>query len=230
MDALHPDVGVESEVPVIVRGEGVWVYDQYGKRYLDGLSGLFTSQVGHGRTELAEAGGPPGQHPGLLPPLELRPPHGHRAGRPPGRTDPGGLNRIFFTTGGSEAVESAWKLARQYFAVTGQPERKKVISRNIAYHGATMGALSITGVTEIRSPFEPLVAGAVKVPNTNFYRATVLRRRPRGLRPVGGRRHRAGHPLRRAGDGGRRLPRAGTERRRLLPTSPGLLPAGPPDL
>ena len=84
---------------------------------------------------------------------------------------PGDINRIFFTTGGSEAVESAWKLARQYFKLIGQPQRYKVISRDIAYHGATMGALSITGVTEIRTPFEPLVPGAFKVPNTNFYRA-----------------------------------------------------------
>ncbi len=84
---------------------------------------------------------------------------------------PGDLNRIFFTSGGSEAVESAWKLARQYFRLTGQPDRLKVISRNIAYHGATMGALSITGLPEIKTPFEPLVPGAIKVPNTNFYRA-----------------------------------------------------------
>ena len=68
-------------------------------------------------------------------------------------------------------MESAWKLARQYFRVTGQPDRLKVISRNIAYHGATMGALSITGLSDIKTPFEPLVPGAVKVPNTNFYRA-----------------------------------------------------------
>ena len=84
---------------------------------------------------------------------------------------PGDCNRIFFTTGGSEAVESAWKLARQYFRVTGQPDRLKVISRNIAYHGATMGALSITGLAGIKAPFEPLVPGSVRVPNTNFYRA-----------------------------------------------------------
>ena len=84
---------------------------------------------------------------------------------------PGDCNRIFFTTGGSEAVESAWKLARQYFRLTGQPERSKVISRDIAYHGATMGALSITGLADIKTAFEPLVPGAIKVPNTNFYRA-----------------------------------------------------------
>jgi adenosylmethionine-8-amino-7-oxononanoate aminotransferase len=84
---------------------------------------------------------------------------------------PGDLNRVFFTSGGSEAVESAWKLARQYFRLTGQPQRTKVVSRDIAYHGTSMGALSITGIPDLRTPFEPLVPGAIKVPNTNFYRA-----------------------------------------------------------
>jgi adenosylmethionine-8-amino-7-oxononanoate aminotransferase len=77
---------------------------------------------------------------------------------------------VFFTTGGSEAVESAWKLARQYFQAIGQPRRYKVLSRYIAYHGTTMGALSLTGVPAIKAPFEPLVPGAIKVPNTNPYR------------------------------------------------------------
>ena len=84
---------------------------------------------------------------------------------------PGNLNRVFFTTGGGEAVESAWKLARQYFRATGQPGRYKVMSRDIAYHGTTMGALSITGLPAIKAPFEPLVPGSVRVANTNFYRA-----------------------------------------------------------
>jgi adenosylmethionine-8-amino-7-oxononanoate aminotransferase len=87
---------------------------------------------------------------------------------------PGDLNRVFFTSGGSEAVESAWKLARQYFRMTGQPQRTKVVSRDIAYHGTSMGALSITGIPDLRTPFEPLVPGAIKVPNTNFYRAELF--------------------------------------------------------
>src|SRR5664280_976430 len=160
-----------NQVPIIVRGEGVWVYDQYGKRYLDGLSGLFTSQVGHGRTELAEAAARQAGQLAYFPIWSYAHPMAIELADRLAELTPGDCNRIFFTTGGSEAVESAWKLARQFFAVTGQPERKKVISRNIAYHGATMGALSITGVTDIKTPFEPLVAGAVKVPNTNFYRA-----------------------------------------------------------
>ena len=75
----------DSDVPVIVRGSGAYVYDQHGKRYLDGLSGLFVSQVGHGRTELAEAGRPAGGRARLLPAVVLRAPEGHRAGRPAGR-------------------------------------------------------------------------------------------------------------------------------------------------
>jgi adenosylmethionine-8-amino-7-oxononanoate aminotransferase len=160
-----------NEIPVIVRGEGVWVYDQHGKRYLDGLSGLFTSQLGHGRMELVEAGAEQAARLAYFPVWSYAHPKAVELAEKVASLTPGDLNRIFFTTGGSEAVESAWKLARQYFLLMGQPQRTKVISRNIAYHGATMGALSITGVTEIRSPFEPLVSGAFKVPNTNFYRA-----------------------------------------------------------
>src|SRR5918996_1414432 len=83
---------------------------------------------------------------------------------------PGDLNRVFFTSGGSEAVESAWKLSRQFHKATGNPLRTKIISRETAYHGTTFGALSITGITPLRTPFEPLVPGAFHVPNTNSYR------------------------------------------------------------
>ena len=163
--------GGDHEIPMIVRGEGEWVYDQNGKRYLDGLSGLFTSQIGHGRTELAEAAARQAAKLAYFPVWSYAHPMAvELADRLAGIT-PADCNRIFFTSGGSEAVESAWKLARQYFRVTGQPDRLKVISRNIAYHGATMGALSITGLAAIKTPFEPLVPGALKVPNTNFYRA-----------------------------------------------------------
>jgi len=159
------------EIPVITHGEGVWVYDQHGKRYLDGLSGLFTSQLGHGRMELVEAGAEQAAKLAYFPVWSYAHPKAVELAEKIASLTPGDINRIFFTTGGSEAVESAWKLARQYFKLIGQPQRYKVISRDIAYHGATMGALSITGVTEIRTPFEPLVPGAFKVPNTNYYRA-----------------------------------------------------------
>jgi adenosylmethionine-8-amino-7-oxononanoate aminotransferase len=162
------------EVPVIVRGEGAYVWDQHGKRYLDGLAGLFTSQLGHGRTELAEAGAKQASTLAYFPLWTYAPPRAIELAERLAGYAPGDLERVFFTSGGSEAVESAWKLARQYFRLTGQPQRTKVISRNIAYHGTTMGALSITGIPDLKTPFEPLVQGAIKVPNTNFYRAEVF--------------------------------------------------------
>jgi len=162
------------EVPVIVRGEGAYVWDQHGKRYLDGLAGLFTSQIGHGRTELAEAGAKQASTLAYFPLWTYAHPRAiELADRLVGYA-PGDLNRVFFTSGGSEAVESAWKLARQYFRLIGQPLRTKVVSRHIAYHGTSMGALSITGIPDLRAPFEPLVPGAIKVPNTNFYRAPLF--------------------------------------------------------
>jgi len=161
----------EHEVPVMVRGEGAYVWDQHGKRYLDGLAGLFTSQVGHGRTELAEAASKQASELAYFPLWTYAHPRAIELADRLASLTPGDLNRVFFTTGGGEAVESAWKLARQYFRAIGQPQRYKVISRDIAYHGTTMGALSITGIPSLKTPFEPLVPGAIKVANTNFYRA-----------------------------------------------------------
>jgi adenosylmethionine-8-amino-7-oxononanoate aminotransferase len=161
------------EVPVMVRGEGAYVWDQHGKKYLDGLAGLFTSQLGHGRHELAEAGAKQASTLAYFPLWTYAHPKAIELAERLAGYAPGDLNRVFFTSGGSEAVESAWKLARQYFKLTGQPQRTKVISRYIAYHGTTMGALSITGIPDLKTPFEPLVNGAIKVPNTNFYRAPV---------------------------------------------------------
>ena len=164
-------LSADTEIPTIVRGDGVWVYDQLGKRYLDGLSGLFTSQIGHGRTELAEAGARQAERLAYFPVWSYAHPTAVELADRLADLTPGDCNRIFFTTGGSEAVESAFKLARQYFKNVGQPSRTKVIAREIAYHGATMGALTVTGYTDIKTPFEPLVPGGVHVPNTNFYRA-----------------------------------------------------------
>jgi hypothetical protein len=161
----------DHEVPIIERGEGAYVWDSHGKRYLDGLSGLFVVQAGHGRQELADAAGKQAAQLGYFPLWGYAHPTAIELAERLASYAPGDLNRVFFTTGGSEAVESAWKLARQYFQLTGEPGRYKVLSREIAYHGTTMGALSITGVPAIKAPFEPLVPGGVRVPNTNFYRA-----------------------------------------------------------
>jgi hypothetical protein len=163
--------GPSHEVPIIERGEGPYVWDSHGKRYLDGLAGLFTVQVGHGRQELAEAAAKQASQLAYFPIWSYGHPQSITLAERLAQLAPGDLNRVFFTTGGSEAVESAWKLARQYFQAIGQPSRYKVISRNLAYHGTTMGALSLTGIPALRAPFEPLMPGAIKVPNTNFYRA-----------------------------------------------------------
>jgi hypothetical protein len=161
----------DSDVPVIVRGSGAYVFDQHGRRYLDGLSGLFVSQVGHGRTEIAEAGARQAAELAYFPLWSYAHPKAIELAARLAELAPGDLNRVFFTTSGSEAVESAWKLAKQYFKLTGHPGKYKVISRDIAYHGTSMGALAITGLADIKHPFEPLVPGGVRVPNTNFYRA-----------------------------------------------------------
>jgi adenosylmethionine-8-amino-7-oxononanoate aminotransferase len=160
-----------SDVPVIVRGSGQYVYDSRGKRYLDGLSGLFVSQIGHGRAEVAEAGARQATELAYFPLWSYAHPRAIELAERLAVLAPGDLNRVFFTTSGSEAVESAWKMAKQYFAATGQPGRYKVLSREIAYHGTSMGALAITGLPDIKAPFEPLPPGGVRVPNTNFYRA-----------------------------------------------------------
>ena len=155
---------------VMERGDGCYVWDAEGNRYLDGLAGLFVSQLGHGRPELARAAGDQAATLGFFPIWTYGHPAAIELAAKLASLAPGDLNRVFFTTGGSEAVESAWKLARQYFKQIGQPDRIKVISRNLAYHGTTMGALSITGLESIKKVFEPLVPGAVKVPETNHYR------------------------------------------------------------
>ena len=157
--------------PVITRGEGVRIWDSHGNCYLDGLSGLFVVQVGHGRTELAEAAAAQAKELAFFPLWSYATPAAIELAERLSQYAPGDLNRVFFTTGGGEAVESAWKLAKQYFKLTGKPGKYKVISRAIAYHGTPQGALAITGLPAFKAPFEPLTPGGFRVPNTNFYRA-----------------------------------------------------------
>ena len=159
------------EVPIIVRGEGVHVYDANGTRYFDGLAGLFTNSLGHGRRDVAAAAAEQTGTLTFFPVWTYAHPRAIELAERLAALAPGDLNRVFFTTGGGEAVESAWKLARQYHKMRGDLDRYKVISRDVAYHGTTMGALTITSLEGYRLPFEPLVPGAVKVPAVNFYRA-----------------------------------------------------------
>lgn len=162
----------DSGVPTLVRGEGHHVWDAHGRKYIDGLSGLFVVQAGHGRRTLAEAAAKQAGELAFFPLWSFAHPPAIDLAERLAHHAPGDLNRVFFTTGGSEAVETAFKLAKQYWKLQGKPGKYKVISRSIAYHGTTHGALSVTGLPGLKEPFEPLVPGAHKVPNTNIYRAS----------------------------------------------------------
>ena len=157
--------------PIIDRGDGEYIFDSNGKRYLDGLSGLFTVQVGHGRQVLADAAAKQAAKLAFFPIWSYAHPTAIELADRLASLAPGDLNKVFFSSGGGEAVETAWKLAKQYFKLIGKPGKFKVISRAVAYHGTTAGALSITGIPPFKQAFEPLVPGTFRVPNTNFYRA-----------------------------------------------------------
>jgi adenosylmethionine-8-amino-7-oxononanoate aminotransferase len=159
-----------GEVPIIVRGDGCYVYDEHGNRFLDGLSALFCVNIGHGRADIAQAGADQAKELGFYTNWSYAHPPAIELAARIASLAPGDLNRVFFTSGGSEAVESALKLARQYFWLRGKAGKHKVIAREVAYHGTSLGALSATGITELREPFEPLAPGGCHVVNTNTYR------------------------------------------------------------
>ena len=158
-------------VPVIVRGEGHHIYDDKGNKYFDGLSGLFVVQVGHGRERLAEVAKKQAEELAFFPLWSYAHPKAVELADRLADYAPGDLNRVFFTTGGGEAVESAFKLAKQYWKLMGRPTKHKVISRYVAYHGTPQGALAITGIPAMKEMYEPLTPGGFRVPNTNYYRA-----------------------------------------------------------
>jgi adenosylmethionine-8-amino-7-oxononanoate aminotransferase len=160
----------DGEVPIITRGEGAYVYDEHGKRYLDGLSALFCVNAGHGRAELGDAAAAQVRELDFYITWSYAHPRAIELATKLASVAPGDLNRVFFTSGGSEAVESAIKLARAYHQQTGNPRKTKFVTREIAYHGTTLGALSATGIPQLRTTFEPLTPGGVHVPNTNSYR------------------------------------------------------------
>jgi adenosylmethionine-8-amino-7-oxononanoate aminotransferase len=126
--------------------------------------------VGHGRAEIAQAAARQAEELGFYTNWSYAHPRSIELAARIAALAPGTLNRVFFTSGGSEAVESAWKLAKAYHASRGEGSRHKLISRKLAYHGTSMGALTATGLTPLRTPFEPLTPGGVHVPNTNSYR------------------------------------------------------------
>jgi adenosylmethionine-8-amino-7-oxononanoate aminotransferase len=160
-----------ADVPIIVKGKGHHIWDDKGRKYFDGLSGLFVVNAGHGRKRLAEVAAKQAEELAFFPLWSYAHPAAIELADKLASYAPGDLNKVFFTTGGGEAVESAFKLAKQYWKLMGKPMKHKVISRYVAYHGTPQGALAITGIPAMKSMFEPLVPGGFRVPNTNYYRA-----------------------------------------------------------
>jgi adenosylmethionine-8-amino-7-oxononanoate aminotransferase len=162
--------GPEHDVPIIVRGEGCYVWDEHGNRYLDGLSALFCVNSGHGRSELGDTMAAQVRELDFITVWSYAHPRAIELASRIASLTPGDLNRVFFTNSGSEAVESAFKLARAYHRTQGNGQKVKLIAREIAYHGTTLGALAATGIPALRAVFEPLAPGGIHVPNTNSYR------------------------------------------------------------
>jgi adenosylmethionine-8-amino-7-oxononanoate aminotransferase len=159
----------EAEVPIIVRGEGCHLYDLAGNRYLDALAGLFAVQIGYSHgDEMGRAAHEQMRELPFYTNWSYAHPRAIELAHEVAQLTPGDLNRVFFVSGGSEAVESAWKLARQYHMARGE-RRWKAVSRRTAYHGTTLGALSINGIPALRAPFEPLVPDVIHVRNTNRF-------------------------------------------------------------
>jgi len=160
----------EADVPIIVRGDGCYLEDLGGRRYLDALAGLFAVQIGYSfGDEVGQAALEQMRELPFYTNWSYAHPRAIELAAELASLAPGDLNRVFFVSGGSEAVESAWKLARQYHLARGE-RRWKAVARRIAYHGTTLGALSINGIPGLRTPFEPLVPDTIHVRNTNRYR------------------------------------------------------------
>jgi adenosylmethionine-8-amino-7-oxononanoate aminotransferase len=168
---LHFSKQSVDDLLVLERGEGVHVFDTNGKEYVDALSSLFCAQIGYSYGEEMAAAAA-----AQLSTLAFNTNWG--TAHPPSielaaklaEVAPGDLNRVFFTSGGSESVEAAWKIVREHYLAIGQPQRKKAIARDIAYHGVTLGALSFTGVARFKEPFAPAPIDVTHVSNTNMFR------------------------------------------------------------
>jgi adenosylmethionine-8-amino-7-oxononanoate aminotransferase len=166
---LHFTRMTDHDPPIIVRGEGCYLEDIHGKRYLDALAGLFAVQIGYSYgEEMGQAALEQMRELPFYTNWTYAHPRAIELAHEVAQLAPGDLNRVFFVSGGSEAVESAWKLARQFHQARGE-RRWKAVGRRVAYHGTTMGALSINGIPELRAPFEPLVPDTIHVRNTNRY-------------------------------------------------------------
>ena len=214
----------DAEVPIFVRGEGCEVIDIHGRRYIDGLSGLFCSNLGHSygaeigaavQRQLAELP--------FTPTWYVAHPSAAALAERIAERAPEGMNRVFFTTGGGEANEAIWKMARQWHAANGQPQRRKAIARNISYHGTSLAALSFTGLSYAREPFMPMAIPVTHVSETNSYRHPAAAERARGVHGCSAGRDGAGDPRRRRRRGRADHRRAGAELRRFVRAAARLL-------
>ncbi|HSF93354.1 MAG TPA: aminotransferase class III-fold pyridoxal phosphate-dependent enzyme, partial [Paracoccaceae bacterium] len=146
----------KSPRPMLDRAEGIYMWDVSGKRYIDGSSGAMVSNLGHSDSAVLVAMRAQMEKSTFGYRLHFQTESSEELARKTADLAPEGLNKVFFVSGGSEAVESALKLARQYVITQGQPQRFKVISRYPSYHGCTLGALAITGYAPMTAPFDPM--------------------------------------------------------------------------
>ena len=161
------DAWRRDDLVVIDRGEGCYVWDAEGNRYLDGLAGLFCTNLGHGRSDLTAAAAKQMDRLAFYPNWGFAHPSAIEAASMIAAAAPSDLDRVFFVSSGSESVESALKFARCYHLANGDAARTKVVARQWAYHGTTLGALSLTGIPSFRDPYLPMLANnVVRVPNT----------------------------------------------------------------
>ena len=158
-------------VVVLERGEGPYVFDTQGNRYFDALSALFCSQLGYSYgEELAAAAASQMARLPFATTWSMAHPAAVELSARLSQLAPPGLGHVFFTSGGAESVESAWKLARLYHNATGGAQRTKAIARRVAYHGASLGALALTGVDGYKAPFAPPAIHVRHVLPTNRFR------------------------------------------------------------
>ena len=161
------DAWRRNDLVVIDRGEGCYVWDTDGNKYLDGLAGLFCTNLGHGRSDLTAAAAKQMDRLAFYPNWSSAHPSAIEAASLIAARAPGDLDRVFFVSSGSEAVESALKFARCYHLANGEDTRHKVIARRWAYHGTTLGALAVTGIPSFRDPYQPMLWDGVRhVDNT----------------------------------------------------------------
>src|SRR5436305_6299195 len=150
--------------PLIDRAEGIYIWDVNGKRYLDGSSGAMVSNIGHSNPRVLEAMRQQMERATFAYRLHFENEPAERLAAKLTSLAPPGHNKVFFVSGGSEAVESSLKLARQSAVATGQENRWRIISREPSYHGSTFGALAVTNYTPLNAPFAPMIQTMPKIP------------------------------------------------------------------